>query len=57
METVDERPARKKENGISMKVKYSYLEEQFRDYREVFERLGKVIEKGDYTLGSEVREF
>jgi dTDP-4-amino-4,6-dideoxygalactose transaminase len=40
-----------------MKVKYSYLEEQFRDYQTIFRDIGAVIESGDYTLGKPVAEF
>jgi dTDP-4-amino-4,6-dideoxygalactose transaminase len=40
-----------------MQVKYSYLEEQFRDYKEIIVGIAEVIEKGDYTLGKPVEEF
>jgi len=40
-----------------MKVKYSYLKEQFKDYQSIFEKIARVIETGDYTLGLEVAEF
>jgi len=40
-----------------MKVKYSYLEEQFKDHKEIFNRLDKLIQSGDYTLGKPVQEF
>lgn len=41
-----------------MKVKYSYLEEQFADYRLIFDQIADgVIKTGDYTLGKAVAEF
>ncbi len=40
-----------------MKVQYSYLKEQFKDYQLIFDKISRVIETGDYTLGAEVSEF
>lgn len=40
-----------------MKVKYSYLEEQFKDYPIIFEKIAEVVKSGDYTLGKAVQEF
>ncbi len=40
-----------------MRVKYSYLEEQFQDHDEIFEALDEIIKTGDYTLGKPVQEF
>jgi dTDP-3-amino-2,3,6-trideoxy-4-keto-D-glucose/dTDP-3-amino-3,4,6-trideoxy-alpha-D-glucose/dTDP-2,6-dideoxy-D-kanosamine transaminase len=40
-----------------MKVKYSYLGEQFKDYEAIFERVAEVVKTGDFTLGEPVREF
>lgn len=40
-----------------MKVKYSYLEEQFKDHNSIFNDINKLIETGDYTLGKPVDEF
>ena len=41
-----------------MKVKYSYLEEQFADYSSIFDQIAdEVIKTGDYTLGKAVAEF
>jgi dTDP-4-amino-4,6-dideoxygalactose transaminase len=40
-----------------MKVKYSYLDEQFKDYEPIFKKIARVVETGDYTLGLEVAEF
>ena len=41
-----------------MKVKYSYLEDQFADYQLIFDRIAaEVIKTGDYTLGKAVGEF
>lgn len=40
-----------------MKVSYSYLKEQFKDYKVIFGELGKLIESGDFTLGKPVEEF
>jgi aminotransferase EvaB len=40
-----------------MKIKYSYLEEQFKDYEEIFNKMALVVKCGDFTLGSAVRKF
>ncbi|MDD5679117.1 MAG: DegT/DnrJ/EryC1/StrS family aminotransferase [Kiritimatiellae bacterium] len=40
-----------------MNVNYSYLKEQFKDYKVIFRELGKLIESGDYTLGKPVTVF
>lgn len=40
-----------------MKVNYSYLVEQFKDYRQIFEEIADVVSTGDYTLGGAVRRF
>lgn len=40
-----------------MKVKYSYLEEQFRNHQAIFGSLDELIKTGDYTLGKTVGEF
>lgn len=40
-----------------MKVRYSYLPQQFADPDEIFERLRGVVKSGDFTLGSAVAEF
>jgi len=40
-----------------MRVKYSYLEEQFTDYRTIFDRIAEVVRTGDFTLGSAVSRF
>ena len=35
----------------SLSVRHTYLQEQFSDYRSIFEGIAAVIEAGDYTLG------
>jgi dTDP-4-amino-4,6-dideoxygalactose transaminase len=40
-----------------MKVQYSYLEEQFKDYEVIFRKIAEVVKTGDYTLGKAVKEF
>ena len=40
-----------------MKVKYSYLQEQFRDHKAIFNGIDGLIETADYTLGKPVQEF
>ena len=40
-----------------MKVEYSYLEDQFKDHRAIFDEIDKLIKTGDYTLGKPVQEF
>ncbi len=40
-----------------MKVRYSYLEQQFAEPGEIFEQLHRLVQSGDFTLGAPVREF
>ena len=40
-----------------MKVKYSYLEEQFQDHTDIFKGIEELIGSGDYTLGRQVQTF
>jgi dTDP-4-amino-4,6-dideoxygalactose transaminase len=40
-----------------MRVRYSYLEEQFKDFENIFKKIAEVVKSGDYTLGKAVREF
>src|SRR5210317_646173 len=40
-----------------IKINHSYLIEQFSDYSKILNRIKRVIEKGDYTLGSAVNDF
>jgi dTDP-3-amino-2,3,6-trideoxy-4-keto-D-glucose/dTDP-3-amino-3,4,6-trideoxy-alpha-D-glucose/dTDP-2,6-dideoxy-D-kanosamine transaminase len=40
-----------------MRVKYSYLEEQFKDYQTILNKIGEVVKTGDFTLGKAVQEF
>lgn len=40
-----------------MKVKYSYLEQQFADIDAYLEEVKKVVQKGDFTLGEAVTQF
>ena len=35
-------------------INHNYLKEQFSDYDEIFNKIKKVVSKGDYTLGAEV---
>jgi len=40
-----------------VKVKYSYLEEQFANPEDILNDIRELVRKGDYTLGSAVSEF
>jgi len=40
-----------------MKVKFSYLEEQFKNPEPIFKDIKKLVKSGDFTLGKEVFEF
>jgi dTDP-4-amino-4,6-dideoxygalactose transaminase len=40
-----------------MKVRYSYLPQQFADPSAIFAELGKLVASGDFTLGKPVGEF
>jgi len=40
-----------------MKVPFSYLQEQFKDYQAYLEQISEVVKDGDYTLGRAVAEF
>ena len=40
-----------------MKVKYSYLQDQFSDYEPILRMISQVVESGDYTLGDALGTF
>jgi len=40
-----------------MKVRYSYLEEQFRECEDLWSRLKEFVATGDFTLGAELSKF
>ncbi len=40
-----------------MKVKFSYLEEQFADPDPILQEIKKVVQSGDFTLGKQVGQF
>jgi len=40
-----------------MKVSYSYLQDQFADPEPIFAEIRKLIQRGDFTLGSALTEF
>jgi len=40
-----------------MKVKFSYLEEQFKNPEPIFKDIKKLVKSGDFTLGKDVFEF
>ncbi len=45
----------KKNKAIN--INHSYLIEQFSDYKKIFKKLEKVVNRADYTLGEEVNKF
>ena len=42
---------------LKKSIKHNYLAEQFSDYNKIFDKIKKVVKKGDYTLGDEVLKF
>ncbi len=40
-----------------MRVRYSYLQEQFSDPEPIFQEIRKLIQTGEFTLGPQVKEF
>ncbi len=38
-------------------IRYSYLPEQFADHETIWAKIKAVVERGDYTLGKELRDF
>lgn len=40
-----------------MRVPFSYLQEQFKDYQVYLDKISEVVTAGDYTLGQAVTEF
>lgn len=40
-----------------MKIRYSYLAEQFKDPSEIFVQIKQLLTTGDFTLGAAVKEF
>jgi dTDP-3-amino-2,3,6-trideoxy-4-keto-D-glucose/dTDP-3-amino-3,4,6-trideoxy-alpha-D-glucose/dTDP-2,6-dideoxy-D-kanosamine transaminase len=42
------------ESTGQLEINHNYLQSQFSDYEEIFQKISKVITKGDFTLGREV---
>ena len=40
-----------------MKVRYSYLKQQFSDAPDLWKKLKKFVSTGDFTLGKELLKF
>jgi len=40
-----------------MKVNYSYLKEQFKEHKKIFENIEKLLETSDFTLGKPMERF
>ena len=40
-----------------MKVRYSYLQQQFNDCDDLWEKLKEFVKTGDFTLGKPLQEF
>ena len=40
-----------------MKVKYSYLRQQFSNCEDLWKKLRKFVLTGDFTLGKELKKF
>ncbi len=40
-----------------MNVRYSYLEEQFKDHQSILDGISGLVRSGDYTLGRSMQEF
>jgi len=38
-------------------INHNYLNDQFKDHKDIFEKISKVVIKGDYTLGTAVGDF
>lgn len=38
-------------------MNHNYLQAQFADYREIFEQMAQLVERGDFTLGQPVEDF
>jgi aminotransferase EvaB len=49
-------PDQYKKTGV-LPINHNYLQQQFSDYEVIFEKLKKVVVKGDFTLGEAVDEF
>ena len=39
------------------KINHNYLKNQFSDYKRILNKISKVVQKNDFTLGSEVNKF
>ena len=42
---------------MNMKVRYSYLEQQFSDCDDLWQELKEFVATGDFTLGAPLQEF
>lgn len=38
-------------------INHNYLQSQFSDYRVIFEKMARLVERGDFTLGQPVEDF
>lgn len=38
-------------------INHNYLPQQFADYKEIFKKIERLVQGGDYTLGEDVNEF
>jgi len=42
---------------VKYPINHNYLRSQFSDYREIFEKMAGLVERGDFTLGKPVEDF
>ena len=40
-----------------LEINHNYLKDQFSDYQDILQKVGRVVERGDFTLGRAVEEF
>ena len=40
-----------------LEINHNYLESQFSDFEDILQKVGRVVKRGDFTLGRAVGEF
>ena len=45
------------EATAELEINHNYLQGQFSDFQDILQKIGGVVQKGDFTLGRAVGEF
>jgi aminotransferase EvaB len=45
------------DSTAELEINHNYLQDQFSDFEDILQNIGKVVQRGDFTLGRAVEEF